>query len=61
MGKVLPAYLSEFATERVERLGVRIIPKVTVEKSRLSEDGKQVELLLSDGQEVSTVVTTPSE
>ena len=52
MGRVLPTYLSNWTTDKVRSEHVTVIPGVSVEKSRLSDDGSKVEVLLSDDSEV---------
>jgi len=52
MGRVLPTYLSHWAMDKVRAENVDVIANVGVEKARLSEDGSQVELLLTSGEEV---------
>ena len=60
MGRVLPTYLSNWTTDKVRAQKVNVLPGVTVEKSRLSEDNSQVELLLSDGSEVGRQLQSES-
>ncbi|XP_067940065.1 apoptosis-inducing factor 1, mitochondrial-like [Watersipora subatra] len=53
MGRVLPAYLSKWTTDKVRSEHVTVKAGVTVKQGQLSDDGTEVELLLSDGSELS--------
>lgn len=48
MGKVLPEYLSEWATERVRDEGVNVIPNTDIQSAELVNN--QVKLILRSGQ-----------
>ena len=50
MGRVLPKYLSQWTTRKVEGEGVKILPNSQVQSATL--DGEQLVLSLQDGQEV---------
>ena len=58
MGRVLPEYLSNWTTNKVRAENVEVIPNVIVEKSRLSDDGSEVEFLLNTGDEVRNLFIT---
>lgn len=51
MGKVLPEYLSEWATERVREEGVNVIPNTEVQSVALTAN-KQVQLKLLNGDAI---------
>ncbi|XP_067934801.1 apoptosis-inducing factor 1, mitochondrial-like [Watersipora subatra] len=53
MGRILPEYLSIWATNKLRAKRVTVKAGVRVEQSRLSDDGTEVEVLLSDGSELS--------
>eukprot|EP00794_Sanderia_malayensis_P010892 gene10892-12048_t len=53
MGKVLPKYLSEWATRKVQSEGVQIHPQVDVMGATVEDAGKVV-LQLSNGEQIST-------
>ena len=52
MGKVLPTYLSEWTTKKVEKEGVDIYSNAELVSADLTEDGK-VSISLSNGQKVN--------
>lgn len=52
MGKVLPKYLSNWTTEKVRNEGVEVVTETEVENCSL-EDNKQVNLVLSNGKNIS--------
>ena len=58
MGRILPEYLSIWATNKLRAKRVTVKAGVRVEQSRLSDDGTEVEVLLSDGSEVGIVIST---
>lgn len=51
MGKVLPQFLSEWATDRVREEGVNVIPKTEVQGIELT-DKNQVNLKLVNGDAI---------
>ena len=51
MGKVLPAYLSDWTTKKVENEGVKIYPHAELVSADLTEDGK-VSIALNSGEKV---------
>lgn len=51
MGKVLPVYLSEWTTKKVENEGVKIYSNTKLVSAGLTEDGK-VSIALNDGRKV---------
>lgn len=52
MGKILPAFLSKWTTERVRDLGVNVIPNTEIQSVDLIENGNRIKLTLDDGQAV---------
>lgn len=52
MGRVLPKYLSQWTTKKVEGEGVKIFANSHVQSAQL--DGEQVVLALQDGQQIKT-------
>lgn len=57
MGKVLPKYLSQWTTEKVRNEGVEVVTETEVENCTLENDGKQVNLILNNGKNVSCSFT----
>lgn len=55
MGKVLPNYLSQWTTEKVRNEGVEVVTETEVENCSLDNDKQQVNLVLNNGKNVSTV------
>jgi len=54
MGKVLPKYLSNWTTEKVRNEGVEVVTETEVENCSLENNKRQVNLVLSNGKNVST-------
>ena len=52
--QVLPNYLSIWTTEKVKAEGVNIINNVQVKSAKLNQESGEVNLLLDDGQTVTT-------
>lgn len=53
MGKVLPKYLSQWTTEKVRFEGVEVMTETEVENCSLDKSGEKVNLLLSDGKNIT--------
>jgi programmed cell death 8 (apoptosis-inducing factor) len=49
LGKVLPHYLSEWVSQKLEHEGANLIPRVEVKRFSMSDD-KSIEVVLSNGQ-----------
>lgn len=58
LGKILPAYLSAWTTDRMRSQGIDIIPNVDVQSASLSSNGKQVEIALTNGKTVKLISLT---
>lgn len=54
LGKILPAYLSRWTTEKVTKEGVEVIPNAEVLSCKLDPKEKMLHLQLSNGQLVKT-------
>ncbi|XP_022162973.1 apoptosis-inducing factor 1, mitochondrial isoform X2 [Myzus persicae] len=53
MGKVLPKYLSHWTTEKVRNEGVEVVTETEVENCSLENNKQQVNLILSNGKNIS--------
>ncbi|CAH1722531.1 apoptosis-inducing factor 1, mitochondrial isoform X1 [Aphis gossypii] len=53
MGKVLPNYLSQWTTEKVRNEGVEVVTETEVKNCSLDNDKQQVNLVLSNGKNIS--------
>ncbi|XP_015364379.1 PREDICTED: apoptosis-inducing factor 1, mitochondrial isoform X2 [Diuraphis noxia] len=53
MGKVLPKYLSQWTTEKVRNEGVEVVTETEVENCSLQNNKQQVNLILSNGKNIS--------
>ncbi|XP_050544811.1 apoptosis-inducing factor 1, mitochondrial isoform X2 [Daktulosphaira vitifoliae] len=53
MAKVLPKYLSEWTTNKVKFEGIEVVANTEVENCTLENKGKQISLLLKNGQKIT--------
>lgn len=56
MGKVLPKYLSQWTTKKVKSEGVKVVTETEIKSCTLEDNGKKVNLILNNGENVSCFI-----